>query len=109
MYCSNGVINAFILGIQQIYKERETDVEIIYAETKAQTETAVNTLEGKGCDVIFSYQSNDYCMYYCDSIGMKSIGFTKRYGLFGSEIRACRVLSQLGYVYHGHGENLHKR
>lgn len=90
MYCSNGVINAFILGIQQIYKERETDVEIIYAETKAQTETAVNTLEGKGCDVIFSYQSNDYCMYYCDSIGMRSIGFTNdmaysapKYGLVG--------------------------
>lgn len=90
MYCSNGVINAFILGIQQIYKERETDVEIIYAETKAQTETAVNTLEGKGCDVIFSYQSDDYCMYYCDSIGMRSIGFTNdmaysapKYGLVG--------------------------
>lgn len=90
MYCSNGVVNAFILGIQQIYKERETDVEIIYAETKAQTETAVNTLEGKGCDVIFSYQSNDYCMYYCDSIGMRSIGFTNdmaysapKYGLVG--------------------------
>ena len=80
MYCSKGVINAFIRGIPQI----------IYAETKAQTETAVNTLEGKGCDVIFSYQSNDHCMYYCDSIGMKSIGFTNdmaysapKYGLVG--------------------------
>ena len=90
MYGSNGVINAFILGIQQIYKERETDVEIIYAETKAQTESAVNTLESRGCDVIFSYQSDDYCMYYCDSIGMKSIGFTSdmaysapKYGLVG--------------------------
>lgn len=90
MYSSNGVINAFILGIQQIYKERETDVEIIYAETKAQTESAVNTLENRGCDVIFSYQSDDYCMYYCDSIGMKSIGFTSdmaysapKYGLVG--------------------------
>ena len=90
MYCSNGVVNAFILGIQQIYKERETDVEIIYAETKQQTETAVNTLKEKGCDVIFSYQADDYCMYYCDSIGLRSIGFTNdteysapKYGLVG--------------------------
>ena len=118
MYSSNGVINAFILGIQQIYKERETDVEIIYAETKQQTETAVNTLEERGCDVIFSYQSDDYCMYYCDSIGMKSIGFTNdteysapKYGLVGyylnwatyitDTVRTCIYDNYLPEVYTG--------
>ncbi len=76
MFASIPVIDAFIVGVQQIYKSDETDVRIVYANTDAETEKGVNKLKSEGCDVIFSYQPTDYAMYYCDSLGIESIGFT---------------------------------
>ncbi len=76
MFGSYSVINAFVLGVEQIYKIDETDVKVAFANTNSETTAAVDDLVAQGCDVIFSYQSHDYAMYYCDSIGIKSIGFT---------------------------------
>ncbi len=90
MFSAIGVIDAFILGTQQIYKPDETNVKVMYASTPEQTQQAVAALDAEGCDVIFSYQSDDHCMYYCDMLGIKSIGFTNdidysapKYGLTG--------------------------
>lgn len=76
MYASYAVIDAFVLGVQQVYKVNETDVKLIFANTDSETASAVDSLVSAGCDVILSYQASDYAMYYCDSIGIKSIGFT---------------------------------
>ena len=84
------VMAAFVFGVQEIYKADETDVRIIYANTNEETQAAVDQLVKEQCDVLFFYQPTDYGMYYCDSVGVKSIGFTsdveysaKKNGLMG--------------------------
>ncbi|MBP3921424.1 MAG: BMP family ABC transporter substrate-binding protein [Ruminiclostridium sp.] len=76
MYQSYAVMAAFVFGVQEIYKADETDVRIVYANTNEETEAGVNKLVSENCDVIFFYQPSDYGMFYCDSLGVKSIGFT---------------------------------
>lgn len=90
MLQSFSVMAAFVFGVQEIYKVDETDVRIAYANTEEETREGVDKLVGENCDVIFFYQSTDYGMYYCDSLGVKSIGFTtdveysaKNHGLMG--------------------------
>jgi len=76
MLQSFGVMAAFVFGVQEVYKADETDVRVIYANTNEETEEGVNQLISEQCDVIFFYQPTDYGMFYCDSLGVKSIGFT---------------------------------
>lgn len=76
MLQSFAVMAAFVFGVQEIYKVDETDVRVIYANTNDETAEGVNKLVEQQCDVIFFYQPTDYGMYYCDSLGVKSIGFT---------------------------------
>lgn len=76
MYQSFAVMAAFVFGVQEIYKANETDVRIVYANTNEETEAGVNKLVSENCDVLFFYQPSDYGMYYCDSLGVKSVGFT---------------------------------
>jgi len=76
MFLSDAVIDAFVLGVQEIYKANETDVRVYYANTAEETQQAIDALKDYGCDVVFSYQSSDYAMYYSDNLGIASIGFT---------------------------------
>ncbi|MBQ8791815.1 MAG: BMP family ABC transporter substrate-binding protein [Ruminiclostridium sp.] len=118
MYQSYAVMAAFVFGVQEIYKADETDVKIAYANTKEETEAGVDLLVAENCDVIFFYQPTDHGMYYCDSLGVKSIGFTmdveysaKNKGLMGyylnwatfltDTVRTCMYNNYESEVYVG--------
>lgn len=76
MYSVCAIIDAYALGAKNILGT-ETDIRLNTAasSSQAQTKKAIDDLVSQGCDVIMMYQSTTYGITYCESIGVKVIGF----------------------------------
>jgi basic membrane lipoprotein Med (substrate-binding protein (PBP1-ABC) superfamily) len=78
LFHAYGVADAFSLGVLDVpLQYSQVQVSLAWALSDSQTDTknAVDSLIADGCDVIFLYQSSTYGISYCESLGVRVMGF----------------------------------
>lgn len=72
-----GVVDAFSLGVQEVpVQNLFVQQHLIWAlsDSNSDTKRAIDTLVAEGCDIIFLYQTSEYGIKYCESIGVRVMG-----------------------------------
>jgi basic membrane lipoprotein Med (substrate-binding protein (PBP1-ABC) superfamily) len=80
LFHAYGVADAFSLGVLDVplqHSQVQTSLAWALSDSRSDTKSAIDSLIAKGCDVIFLYQSSSYGISYCDSLGVRVIGFAE--------------------------------